>query len=628
MPLIDIKNISLSFGGPLLLDNVNLIIEPGERICLLGRNGEGKSSLIKLIHGDLKPDQGEIARLQGLAVGLLEQEVPGDIAGTVFDVVATGIGRLGSLVAEYHDVSQQMALQHSETLASRLGDIQHRLEMAEGWQIEQKITAVISRLDLQADAVFNTLSAGFKRRTMLGRALASQPELLLLDEPTNHLDIDSINWMEEFMLRFEGSILFVTHDRMFLRRLATRIVELDRGKLKSQAGNYDSYLQRKEAEQLVEEAQRNAFDKKLAQEEVWVRQGVKARRTRDEGRVRQLELMRKQRSERRLSPGMVQMNAADAGMSGKVVCEAMNATFSYEVKPIICNFSTIIARGDRIGIIGPNGSGKTTLVRLLLGQLAARSGAVRLGVNLEIAYFDQLRNQLDEHKSVFDNIAGGHNMVTIGETTRHVYGYLQDFLFSPERAISPVKSLSGGERNRLLLAKLFCRPSNLLVLDEPTNDLDLETLELLQDLLAQYAGTVLVVSHDRDFLNNVVTSTLVLAGDGLVNEYVGGYDDYIRQRPQPVTEITLPKPTVKARREKPAGPRKLSFKERRELDELPARIEQLESEQQALYTRLTDPELYREGGVKIKEIKTRYEEIEQELPGLYNRWQQLEEVNG
>ncbi len=531
MPLIDLKNISLSFGGPLILDGANLVIEPNERICLLGRNGEGKSSLIKIINADLGFNQGEISRKQGLRVGFLEQEVPGGMPGTVFDVVAGGIAGLGALVAEYHDLSKRMQTDHQESLARRLGDIQHRLEIDGGWQIEQKVASVISRLDLPADADFGFLSAGLKRRTMLARALAGEPELLLLDEPTNHLDIDSISWLEEFLLRFEGSILFVTHDRMFLRRLATRIVELDRGRLTSLPGDYDSYLMRKEAELAVEETQREAFDKKLAQEEVWVRRGVKARRTRDEGRVRRLEQMRQLRRERRLVPGAVQMNAAEAGMSGKIVCEVIDATFGYGGAPVIRNFSTLIARGDRIGIIGPNGAGKTTLIRLLLGQVTPQSGTVRLGANLEIAYFDQLRDQLDENKSVFDNINDGHNMVTIAGVTRHVYGYLQDFLFAPERAQSPVKSLSGGERNRLLLARLFVKPSNLLVLDEPTNDLDIETLELLEELLLQYSGTVLLVSHDRDFLNNVVTSMFALEGDGCVREYVGGYDDWLRQRP-------------------------------------------------------------------------------------------------
>lgn len=627
MPIIDLHNIRLSFGGPLLLDDASLVVEPGERICLLGRNGQGKSSLLKIINGDLAPDGGEIVRRQGLHTAALEQEVPGVMPGTVFDVVAGGLSSLGDLVAEYHDTS--LLLQeagHDEGLTERLGDIQHRLELAGGWQFEQKVEAVISRLELPPDAPFATLSAGLKRRTMLGRALVSEPDLLLLDEPTNHLDMDAIAWMEEFLLRLGCSILFVTHDRMFLRRLATRIVELDRGRLASYPGDYDAYLGRRQAELAAEEARREVFDKKLAQEEAWIRQGIKARRTRNEGRVRELERLRAQRRERRLVPGQVQMTALDSGLSGKIVCEVTAATFAYPGGgPVVRDFSTIILRGDRIGIVGPNGAGKTTLINLLLGKAVPQAGAVRLGTNLEIAYFDQLRAQLEEEKSVFDNIAGGNAMVTVGGKARHVHGYLQDFLFAPERARSPVSSLSGGERNRLLLAKLFTRPSNLLVLDEPTNDLDVETLELLEELLLNYAGTVLLVSHDRDFLNNVVTSTMTFEGGGAVTEYVGGYDDWLRQRPRPVDAVPKQKAGPKPRRDKPAAKRKLTFKEQRELEALPGRIEEIEAEHQALYARLSDPGLYREGAA-VTQIKARYEEIEAELPLLYERWQELEEI--
>ena len=626
MPLIDMKKIGLSFGGPQLLDGVDLVIEPGERICLLGRNGEGKSSLIKIINGDVQPDGGEIVYFQGLRLGLLEQEVPGGMPGTVFEVVAGGISGLGELVAQYHSLSHRMQVEYDEILTIRLGELQHRLELDGGWQIEQKVAAVISRLELPADSSFATLSAGLKRRTMLGRALVGQPELLLLDEPTNHLDIEAIGWMEEFLLRFEGSILFVTHDRMFLRRLATRIVELDRGRLISMPGDYDTYLRRKQADLVAEENQREVFDKKLAQEEIWIRQGVKARRTRNEGRVRELELLRSQRSARRMAPGMVQMQATDAGMSGKIVCEVTDATFGYAGSPVIRDFATRIIRGDRIGIMGPNGAGKTTLIRLLLGQLQPQAGTVRLGTNLDIAYFDQLRGQLDEDKTVFDNIAGGNHMVTLDGKTRHVYGYLQDFLFAPERARSPVNSLSGGERNRLLLAKLFTQPSNLLVLDEPTNDLDVETLELLEELLLQYAGTVLLVSHDRYFLNNVVTSTLVFEGGGSIGEYVGGYDDWLRQRQQPAQEEHQQKNSAKPRREKQKGPRKLTFKEQRELEALPSQIEHLEDEHKALYERLSSAELYRQEGAAVSQVTLRYKQIEQELPLMYARWEELEEI--
>ena len=626
MALIDLKNVCLSYCGPVLLDRVDLAIEPGERVCLLGRNGEGKSSLIKIISGDLLPDKGEITRVQGLRGGVLEQEVPGSMPGTVFDVVAGGIGGLGQLVAEYHALIARMEADKDPDLTRSLGEIQHRLEVQGGWQLDQNVTYVISRLELSPEASFATLSAGLKRRTMLGRALVRQPDILLLDEPTNHLDMDSIGWMEEFLLRFGGTILFVTHDRMFLRRLASRIVELAHGRLTSWPGNYDNYLKRKAAEVTAGENQRKLFDKKLAQEESWIRQGVKARRTRNEGRVRMLEQMRKKRRERRERPGMARMNVENAGMSGKIVCEVTGATFAYRDQPVIKDFSTIIVRGDRIGIIGANGAGKTTLLRLLLGEVQPQVGGVRLGTNLEIAYFDQLRDQLDDEKSVFENVAGGNPMLTIGGKTRNAYGYLQDFLFAPEQARSLVGSLSGGERNRLLLARLFTRPSNLLVLDEPTNDLDVETLELLEELLLNYPGTVLLVSHDRDFLNNVVTSTLVFESDCRVREYVGGYDDWLRQATPISRAEPKPKVATKIKREKPQGRRKISFKEHREVEAVPEQIERLENEQQNLYARLADPALYKEGGAGVVQAKARLQTIEQELPRLYARWEELEEI--
>ncbi len=624
MALIDMKNIRLSFGGPLLLDGVDLVVEPGERLCLLGRNGEGKSSLINIISGALVPDEGNVVRRQGLVVGVLEQEVPGGMPGTVFDVVAEGMHGLGKLVAEYHALSAQLATGNDQGLMTRLGEIQQRLDSEGGWQIEQKIESMITRLELVQDTPFSTLSAGLKRRTLLARALVAQPDILLLDEPTNHLDIASIRWMEEFLVRFEGSILFVTHDRMFLRRLATRIVELDRGRLRSRPGDYDMYLKRKAEELDTEENQRATFDKKLAQEEAWIRQGIKARRTRNEGRVRQLEEMRKKRRERRVRQGTVQMQAEDAGMSGKIVCKAVNASFGYDDKEVVKDFSAIIMRGDRVGIIGPNGVGKTTLIRLLLGDVRPRTGNVRLGTHLEVAYFDQLRDQLDENKSVLENVSGGNHTVSIGGKTRSVYGYLQDFLFAPERARSPVNSLSGGERNRLLLARLFTRPSNLLVLDEPTNDLDVETLELLEELLLQYAGTVLLVSHDRAFLNNVVTSTFVFEGTCRVTEYMGGYDA-LRHGVQPEPAAPKPKATVKKGRAKTPAKRKLSYKEQRELEALPARIEELEDEQAMLSSRMTDPAFYKQGGQDVAQVKERFELIEQELPLLYARWEELED---
>jgi len=632
MALIDLKNIYLSFGGPPLLNGVDLVIEPGERVCLLGRNGEGKTSLIKIIHGELEPEAGAIQIRQGLRVGVLDQEVPGGLPGTIFDVVAGGIGRLGELLSEYHNLSVRLAAENRPSLMRTLGELQHRLELEGGWQYSQKIETAVSRLDLDADAPFSSLSAGLKRRALLARALVMEPDLLLLDEPTNHLDVAAISWMEEFLQSFKGSLLFVTHDRRFLQQLATRIVELDRGRLVSWPGSYEDYLKRKEAQQAAEETRRAEFDKQLSREEAWIRRGIKARRTRNEGRVRALEKMREERRLRREQQGSVRMNIQDAGLSGRVVCEVTRASFGYSDRAIIRDFSTRIMRGDRIGLLGPNGAGKTTLMRLLLGELKPRSGSVRMGTNLAITYFDQLRGQLVAEKTVAENVADGSSTVTINGTTRSVYGYLQDFLFAPEQARSPVKSLSGGERNRLLLAKLFARPSNLLCLDEPTNDLDIETLELLEDLLLQYAGTVMLVSHDRAFLNNVVTSTCVFAGDGCVEEYVGGYDDWLRQRPRPAPGAVKAKAKAKTgpvRKRRTADARtKLSFKEKRELETLPARIEALEAEQQEMYARLADPGFYRQAGDAISAAKKRMEEIELDLPPLYARWEELEERAG
>ncbi|MCP4714905.1 MAG: ATP-binding cassette domain-containing protein [Deltaproteobacteria bacterium] len=626
MSLIDLKNIRLSYGGPILLDGVNLVIEPQERVCLLGRNGEGKSSLMHIINGTVSPDSGEIKQKQNLKIGLLDQEVPGGIPGTVFDLVAGGMQGLGDLVAEYFRISSTLHQKNDASLTQRLGEIQQRLEIEGGWQLEQKIQSVITRIDLAAEAPFATLSAGLKRRTLLARALVGQPDILLLDEPTNHLDIASISWMEDFLSDFEGSILFVTHDRSFLKRLATRIVELDRGRLTSRTGSYETYLKHKSAELEAEKSQQANFDKKLAREESWIRQGIKARRTRNEGRVRKLTEMRQQRNQRRLQQATVLMDIEDAGHSGKIVCKTVKASFAYSDKSIIKDLSTTIVRGDRVGIIGPNGSGKTTLLQLLLNIINPLSGSVNQGTNLKTAYFDQLRDQLDDDKSVFDNVAGGNDTVTLAGGTRHVYSYLQDFLFAPERARSPVKSLSGGERNRLLLAKLFTQPSNLLVMDEPTNDLDIETLELLEDLLLQYNGTILLVSHDRTFINNVVTSTLVFEGAGRVVEYIGGYDDWVRQSPTNAQPAPSAQAAPKQKRRKPAGKRKLSYKEERELETLPEQIEQLEEEQQELYGRLADPAFYRQESEAVAQAKERCETIEQELPRLYTRWEELDEI--
>jgi ATP-binding cassette subfamily F protein uup len=562
---------------------------------------------------------------QGLRVAHLTQEVPRDVAGSVFDVVASGLGAQGGLLADYHRVSGMLAKEHTAALMAELEDVQHRLEAAGGWKMHQTVETVLSRLQLPAHAAFRELSGGLKRRVLLAKALAGSPDLLLLDEPTNHLDIEAIAWLEEFLFSFPGAILFVTHDRALIRKVATRILDLDRGRLTSWPGSYGTYLERKQAMLDAETAENARFDKRLAAEEVWIRQGIKARRTRNEGRVRALKELRKQRAARREMTGVVTLQVQEAERSGKLVLEAEEVSFGYDGAAVVRDLSTLIIRGDKVGIIGPNGSGKTTLLRLLLGDLAPRQGKIRRGTNLEVVYLDQQRSQLDDERTVMDNVANGSDYVTVGGTDRHVIGYLQDFLFSPDRARSPVKVLSGGERNRLLLAKLFTKPSNMMVLDEPTNDLDLETLELLEELLTEYAGTVLLVSHDREFVNNVVTSTLVFEGNGRVTEYVGGYDDWLRQRTHgmassvPAAAPRSEKLTPQRRR-----PRKLTFKEQKELEALPQRIEQLEAEQQQLHQTMADPSFYRDSGRKVVEIQARLGSLEQELSDAYERWEQLE----
>ena len=632
MALMTLRNITLAFGGPPLLDGVNLQIEPGERLCLVGRNGTGKSTLMKLLNGELQADSGELVRDQGLKVARLTQEVPHDISGAVFDVVAEGLGKAGALLAEYHHVSQQLA-GGDDKLMSKLERIQHELEAVDGWQLNQKVEAVISRLNLPGESDFSALSGGLKRRVLLARELVREPNLLLLDEPTNHLDIEAIAWLEEFLLGWNGTLLFITHDRMFLQKLATRIIELDRGQLTSWPGDYDTYLKRKE-EALEAEAQQNAlFDKRLAQEEAWIRQGIKARRTRNEGRVRALKALRNERSERRERSGSARIAVQGAERSGKMVIEASGIGFQYDGKPLFHDFSSTIMRGDKVGILGPNGSGKTTLLQVLLGKLAPQQGTVKLGTKLEIAYFDQHRAQLDEEATVLDNVAEGSDRVEINGQSKHIMGYLQDFLFTPERARSPVRSLSGGERNRLLLAKLFTKPSNLLVMDEPTNDLDVETLDLLEELLLDYPGTLLLVSHDRAFINNVVTSTIAFEGEGRLQEYVGGYDDWVRQHktssPTSRTEKKPPATTNAAEAKKaPEKKSKLSYKDQRELDALPKRIEELEAEVAALHGAMAVPTFYQQDKSAIAQANERLERLEQELAAAYVRWESLEALKG
>ena len=632
MALVSLQSVKVSFGGPLLLENVDLSIDRGERVCLVGRNGTGKSTIRKLITSEVKPDGGKIVYQQGVKITLLTQEVPQALFGSVFDVVSSAFGEQGKLLAAYHHVNAKLAHDHSDKLMAELEDVQHRFESAGGWQMQQKVDEILTRLQLPEDAEFSELSGGLKRRVLLAKALAGEPDLLLLDEPTNHLDITAISWLEEFLLTFGGTLLFVTHDRALLQKIATRIVDLDRGRLTSWPGNYQSYLELKQAA-LDSEAIENAkFDKKLAVEEVWLRQGVKARRCRNEGRVRALESLRRTRSERREKIGTVNIQIQEAERTGKMVVEAEGVGHGFGDKVVIRDLSTTIIRGDKVGIIGPNGSGKTTLLKVLLGDLKPQQGKVKKGTNIEVAYLDQHRAQLDDQKTVQDNVAYGSDHVTINGNRRHVIGYLQDFLFAPARARSPVKVLSGGERNRLLLAKLFTQPSNVLVLDEPTNDLDIETLDLLEELLMDYAGTVLLVSHDRAFINNVVTSTLVFEGEGRVCEYVGGYDDWLRQSRAKSGGPAVP---VKAEERKVVTPpptrekqRKLSFKEQKELDELPKRIESLDAEQQSIIATMADPAFYRESGNKVASTKARLENVEKELAEAYKRWDELEAVKG
>ena len=601
MALIGMRDVCIGFGAPALLDHVTLYIENKERVCLLGRNGSGKTTLMRLLNGDIAPDEGEIIYQQGARVSFLPQEVPQDITGTVFDIVAGGLDGL-------------------RTAPSESGV---RLNLVE---------KTLSRMELNGNARFETLSAGMKRRVMLAKGLVCEPDLLLLDEPTNHLDIDAITWLEGFLAGFEGTVLFVTHDRMFLQKIATRTIELDRGQLVDWSCDYATFQERKQAALAAEAGQWSRFDKKLAQEEVWVRQGIKARRTRNEGRVRELEKLREARKGRRDLVGTVRMKAQEAARSGKLVIEAEGVGYGYDgQKPIVHDFSTIIMRGDKTGIIGPNGAGKTTLLRLLLGELPPVEGTLRHGVNLEVAYFDQLRAQLDENKSVAENVGDGNDTILFNGSPRHIIGYLQDFLFSSERARSPVRVLSGGERNRLLLARLFTRSSNLLVLDEPTNDLDVETLELLEDLLLEYQGTLLLVSHDRTFLNNVVTSTLVLEGEGKIGEYAGGYDDWQRARKSDTATEPEKCPSVpkKQRQRSEREPRQgLSFKEQRELEALPASIELLEAEQSELYRSMADPSFYRQDAPEVVGAKARLTEIEELLEEAYSRWEALETKAG
>ena len=633
MSLLHLDNISHAYGHVPLLTHVDFQIDAGERVCLIGRNGTGKSTLFRVIAGDLIADEGEVWSGETMRVAHLEQEVPPDTDQTIFQVVAAGLGEIGSLLTQYHQLTHGDELAQGDGL-NELARIQARIETLDGWNVNRKVETVLTRLNLPEDKRLSDCSGGLRRQVMLARALVSAPDLLLLDEPTNHLDINAIGWLEKYLLNYNGAVMFITHDRTFVRRLATRIVELDRGTLTSFPGDFDYYLRKKDDLLEIEDRAAAKFDKKLDEEEVWIRRGVKARRTRNEGRVRALQALRKEKAERLELPGKARFSIDAGAASGKLVVDVRHVGFRYDDNTIIRDLSTRIMRGDRVGIIGPNGSGKSTLLKLILGELEPTSGEVVLGTRLQLAYFDQHRRSLDPEKTVRENMSDS-DYVTVRGRPRHVIGYLKDFLFPPQRIDSPVKALSGGERNRLLLAKIFTQSANMMVLDEPTNDLDVDTLELLEELLSEYEGTLLLVSHDRTFLDNVVTSTLVFEGDGTFNEYAGGYEDwerYQRQIPDASTD-TKKRPNGPATAAPVEGKRadksrKLSFKEQRELKSLPAKIEALEAEQVELHARMGEVDFYRQGSEKIAAAMSRIETVKVELEGCYERWQELESLTG
>ena len=632
MALIQLQNIQVSFGGPALLDNLSMTVNPAERICLIGRNGAGKSTLMKVLNSEIKADSGEIIIEKGAVIAQLEQEVPRDMSGSVYEVVASGLAETGEILSQFHAMNEEDDI-GSDDWMKRFEKVQHKLEACNGWHFQNTIDTVISRLELNPDVNFGDLSGGIKRRVLLARALIQEPDVLLLDEPTNHLDIEAIIWLEDFLLNFKGSLVFITHDRSFLRRLATRIIEIDRGQATSWPGDYENFLRRKEEALHAEELENARFDKKLAQEEVWIRQGIKARRTRNEGRVRSLEKMRDERSERREQQGSVNLQVDVGQKTGKRVVEVENINYTLpNGRVLIDNFSALVQRGDKIGLIGPNGVGKTTLLKVLLGELKPDENPdtkIIQGTNLQVAYFDQLRSQLDENRSVKDNLDRGADKVMINGQEKHVISYLQDFLFTPDRANSPVNALSGGERNRLLLAKLFIKPANVLVLDEPTNDLDVDTLELLEELLLNYTGTVLIVSHDRAFINNLVTSCFVFEGEGQISEFVGSYDDWLRQRSTPTNtpkkkSKPSPKKVEKAETVEKKEAKKLSFNEQQELKNLPKEIEKLENKVSDLETQMADPNFFKQEHHVTAAVTDELQKINNSLKVKYDRWEVLE----
>lgn len=635
MSLLNLNDVTISYGQPPLIDGISLSIERGERVCLIGRNGAGKSTLLKVIVGQIQPDEGVRKVEEGLVVAQLEQQVPVGLTGSVFDVIAAGLGSEGELLKRYHSLTHAMAEgDFSDATMAELERCQTALDDSNGWDTNQRVEAIVTKMELDADANIDALSGGYKRRVLLARALVRNPDLLLLDEPTNHLDIEAIGWIEQFLLGWHGSLLFISHDRQFMENLATRFIEIDRGQLRQFDCNYATYLVRKE-EQLETEAKQQAlFDKRLSEEERWIRQGIKARRTRNEGRVRALEAMRREHAERRNVTGSAKMAIQDGGRSGKLVSEVNDITIQFGDKTVVSGFSTLIQRGDKIGLIGRNGVGKTTLLKAILGELAPSSGSVRTGHNLQVAYFDQYRAALDEDRSVQDSVADGRDMLDIGGKQRHVISYLQDFLFDPKRCRQPVSALSGGERNRLLLAKLFAQPSNLLVLDEPTNDLDIDTLDLLEELLINYPGTLLLVSHDRAFINNVVTSSIVFEtrpGQPVqVNEYIGGYDDWLRQRDY--SAPTTPPTAASSEKKKPTAsavsaqtkPAKRSYKEQRELDDLPLQIEETEKLIGQLGETMSSSEFYQQSRENIAAVESQLAAAQAKLEQLFQRWGELE----
>tara|TARA_Y100000782_G_scaffold73190_1_gene79016 strand:- start:4665 stop:6575 length:1911 start_codon:yes stop_codon:yes gene_type:complete len=633
MDLIRIAKAQLAYGTHPLLDDADAVIESGERVCIVGRNGAGKSTLLKVLDGQVTLDDGEINQLGGIRISRLEQDPPKGAEGTVFDYVAQGMPDIANLLIEYHQVSNQMQTDYNDKLLNKLERLSNQLETVDGWRFDTRIQLILTRLELDPEAKLESLSGGWLRKVALARALVSEPDLLLLDEPTNHLDMSSVIWLEQFLKEFKGGIVFISHDRAFIRAVATRILDLDRGKLVSYPGDYAAYLEQKAHDLKVEETQNALFDKRLAEEEAWIRQGIKARRTRNEGRVRALKALRKERKQRVDQVGKTDFNIETADRSGKLVFEAKNIAHAFKDKVIAKDFSTLVMRGDRIGLVGPNGIGKTTLLKILFGDLAADSGSVKQGVNLEFAYFDQYRQKLDEEATVQDNVAEGKQEVMMGGRSRHVLGYLQDFLFPPARARTPVKALSGGEKNRLLLAKLFLKPSNILVLDEPTNDLDIETLELLEDIINQYQGTVLIVSHDREFIDNTCSSVWAFEGQGKITDIVGGYSDYeayaayLAEQEKQLQQIKQEKPEASSQQEKPQKKsNKLSYKLKLELEELPSKVEQLEKALDAQQIVVNDPDFFKQDAAITTDALNQLAQLESELEAAFERWEELEDL--